>query len=205
MVNCKACGKEIAKGVKKCPHCGKDQRNFFMRYKIITGILVIVLLIGIGGDDELSSSVITENTETIKTTEDAVKNNSEVSETSPKENVDQVEKNQEEQKEDVKEKSVPREYKAALDKAEIYSDTMYMSKVGIYKQLISEYGEGFPEEAAQYAIDNIVTDWKRNALEKARIYADEMSMSDSSIYEQLISEHGEGFTKEEAQYAIDNL
>lgn len=200
MVNCKACGKEIAKGVKKCPHCGKDQRNFFMRYKIITGILVIVLLIGIGGDDELSSSVITENTETIKTTEDAVKNNSEVSETSPKENVDQVE-----QKEDVKEKSVPREYKAALDKAEIYSDTMYMSKVGIYKQLISEYGEGFPEEAAQYAIDNIVTDWKRNALEKARIYADEMSMSDSSIYEQLISEHGEGFTKEEAQYAIDNL
>lgn len=205
MVNCKACGKEIAKGVKKCPHCGKDQRNFFMRHKIITGILVIVLLVGISGNDEPLSSVITENTETIKTTEDAVKNNSEVSETSLKENVDQVEKNQEEQKEDVKEESVPREYKAALNKAEIYSDTMYMSKVGIYEQLISEYGEGFPEEAAQYAIDNIATDWKRNALEKARIYADEMSMSDSSIYEQLISEHGEGFTKEEAQYAIDNL
>lgn len=48
LVNCKACGKEIAKGVKKCPHCGKDQRNFFMKHKIITGILVLVILAGIG-------------------------------------------------------------------------------------------------------------------------------------------------------------
>lgn len=44
MVNCKACGKEIAKGVKTCVHCGKDQRNFFMKHKIITVILAIVIL-----------------------------------------------------------------------------------------------------------------------------------------------------------------
>lgn len=59
MVSCKACNKEIAKGVKKCPHCGKDQRNFFMKHKILTGILVVVLLAaigsGIGGDDKPSS------------------------------------------------------------------------------------------------------------------------------------------------------
>ncbi len=77
MVNCKACGKEIAKGVKKCPNCGKDQRNFFMRHKIITGILVIVLLAGIGGamggDDKPSSSGTTVDTGAIKTTEDTVK------------------------------------------------------------------------------------------------------------------------------------
>ncbi|WP_207652685.1 DUF4352 domain-containing protein [Desulfosporosinus sp. FKA] len=48
MVNCKACGKEIAKGVKKCPHCGKDQRNFFGKHKIITAILVLVIIGGIG-------------------------------------------------------------------------------------------------------------------------------------------------------------
>ena len=48
MVSCKACNKEIAKGVKKCPHCGKDQRNFFMKHKILTGILVVVLLAAIG-------------------------------------------------------------------------------------------------------------------------------------------------------------
>lgn len=49
MVNCKVCGKEIANGVNKCVHCGKDQRNFFMKHKIITVILAIVVIAGIGG------------------------------------------------------------------------------------------------------------------------------------------------------------
>lgn len=48
MTECKACGKEIAKGVKKCVNCGKDQRNFFMRHKILTGGLALVLLFIIG-------------------------------------------------------------------------------------------------------------------------------------------------------------
>ncbi|SKC17320.1 Host cell surface-exposed lipoprotein [Lysinibacillus sp. AC-3] len=82
---------------------------------------------------------------------------------------------------------------------------MSMSKAGIYNQLTSEHGEKFPAEAAQYAVDNIVFDWKGNALKKAQIYAEKMSMSDSAIYQQLTSEYGEKFTPEEAQYAIDNL
>lgn len=49
MTTCKACGKEIAKGVKTCPHCGKDQRNFFMKHKIISIIGIIVVLCIIGG------------------------------------------------------------------------------------------------------------------------------------------------------------
>ena len=48
MTNCKACGKEIASGVKKCVHCGKDQRNFLMQHKVITGVLVVILLAIIG-------------------------------------------------------------------------------------------------------------------------------------------------------------
>ncbi|PUB05901.1 host cell surface-exposed lipoprotein [Paenisporosarcina sp. OV554] len=82
---------------------------------------------------------------------------------------------------------------------------MHMSKAGIYDQLTSEHGENFPPEAAQFAIDNIVFDWKENALKKAQSYAETMNMSDSAIYDQLISEYGEKFTPEEAQYAIDNL
>lgn len=108
-------------------------------------------------------------------------------------------------KAEAKEESIPREHKAALKKAETYAEMMHMSKAGIYDQLTSEYGENFPKEAAQYAIDNIVWDWKENALKKAETYAEMMSMSDSAIYEQLISEYGEKFTKEEAQYAVDNL
>lgn len=46
--SCKACSKDIAKGVNKCPHCGKDQRNFFMKHKIITGILALIVLGAIG-------------------------------------------------------------------------------------------------------------------------------------------------------------
>ena len=48
LVNCKSCGKEIAKGVKKCVNCGADQRNFFSRHKILTGILALAIIIGIG-------------------------------------------------------------------------------------------------------------------------------------------------------------
>lgn len=44
LTNCKACGKEIAKVVKKCIHCGKDQRNFFMKHKIFTVSFVIFFL-----------------------------------------------------------------------------------------------------------------------------------------------------------------
>lgn len=91
----------------------------------------------------------------------------------------------------------------ALKKAQSYSSTMHMSKKGIYNQLTSSV-EGFSKEAAQYAIDNINTNWNDNALEKAKSYQNMMSMSKKGVYNQLISS-AEGFTKEEAQYAIDHL
>lgn len=95
------------------------------------------------------------------------------------------------------------EEKNALKKAETYSNSLHMSKQGIYNQLTSSV-EGFTKEAAQYAIDNIEVDWNKNALEKAKTYQTSMSMSSKAIFNQLISSV-EGFTKSEAQYAIDNL
>ncbi|CAN2249099.1 DUF4352 domain-containing protein [Bacillus vallismortis] len=62
LLHCKACGQEIAKGVKKCPNCGKDQRNFFMRHKIITFILaivVIIILANIGNSEDSQASTTT--------------------------------------------------------------------------------------------------------------------------------------------------
>lgn len=99
----------------------------------------------------------------------------------------------------------PMEYLNALAKAQTYSDMMHMSKQGIYDQLVSEYGEAFPADAAQYAIDHLEADYFANALEKAKTYAEMMNMSKSAIYDQLVSEYGEQFTPEEAQYAIDHL
>lgn len=101
--------------------------------------------------------------------------------------------------------NIPTEYKSALNKAESYSELMHMSKAAIYDQLVSEYGEQFSEEAAQYAMDNLVADWNANALAKAESYSETMHMSKAGIYDQLTSEYGEQFTAEEAQYAVDNL
>ena len=101
--------------------------------------------------------------------------------------------------------SVSAEYRNALAKAQQYSDMMHMSKRGIYDQLTSEYGEKFPADAAQYAIDNVEADWNANALEKAKLYQDQGSMSKSAIHDQLTSQYGEQFTESEADYAIANL
>ena len=43
----------------------------------------------------------------------------------------------------------------ALKKAKVYQETMAMSPSAIYDQLVSEYGEKFTEEEAQYAVDNL--------------------------------------------------
>ena len=100
---------------------------------------------------------------------------------------------------------LPREYRNALVKAQLYVDTMHMSKARLYDQLTSPYGEGFSAEAAQYAVDHVKADWKANALKMAEIYSSTMHMSKARIYNQLTSEYGEKFTAEEAQYAIDNV
>ena len=98
--------------------------------------------------------------------------------------------------------SVPKEYRNALHKAENYSKMMHMSKQRIYDQLTSEYGEKFDAEAAQYAIDSVVTDWNQNALQTAVDYLDYSSFSYPGLYDQLVYE---GYTAEQAQYAISNL
>lgn len=62
--------------------------------------------------------------------------------------------------------------------------------------------EKFTEEQAQYALDNINTDWNENALKKGESYLKISSFSKDELYDQLIFE---GFSSEQAQYAVDNL
>ena len=57
---------------------------------------------------------------------------------------------------------------------------------------------------AQYAVDNLKANYKKNALEKAKDYADTQDMSNDAIYNKLTSDI-ERFTDEQAQYAIDQL
>jgi len=48
MKKCKSCQKEIDAKAKKCPHCQTDQRNWFLRHPILTGLLIL-LVIGLIG------------------------------------------------------------------------------------------------------------------------------------------------------------
>lgn len=183
MIQCKSCSKEIASNAKSCPGCGaKNKKPIYKRpWFIVVAFFVIVGAVSGSGNDSSEPS-----------NNGAVATGQVISQDQNAEEVSTEEK-------------VPTEYKSALKKAKSYSDTMNMSKAGIYDQLTSEYGEKFTAEAAQYAIDNVEANWKENALKKAKSYQEDMSMSPSAIYDQLISNYGEKFTEEEAQYAIDNL
>ena len=64
MKHCKECDAEISKTAKECPKCGKDQRNFFAKHKVLTFILAIII-IGVvsaaGGDTSTSNNPNNEN------------------------------------------------------------------------------------------------------------------------------------------------
>lgn len=157
--------------------------------KVWFWILAVIIVVGISGSlGSNDNATVVANNETKENTQTT--------------NETQNDQAQEETKE---EKSVPKEYENALNKAQIYSDTMYMSKKAIHKQLTSEYGEKFSKKAADYAMENLKANYKKNALEKAKTYQNDMSMSKDAIYDQLISDYGEQFTKKEAQYALDHL
>lgn len=147
-------------------------------YGPIAAVAAALLLVGCGADMDAASEEEAPATEEVQT---------------------------EEVVEEEAEPEVSKEFQNALTKAEQYSDTMHMSKAGIFDQLTAEYGEGFSEEAAQYAIDNIDADWNANALAKANEYQDSMAMSPDAVREQLVSDYGEKFTAEEADYAVANM
>lgn len=168
--------------------------------KVLKGIVIVLLALVIlgaifgGGDKDEKTPVADVQKQEVKQEE------------KKQDTLDLTNKEEEEEKEEAPdEPKVSKEYKNALKKAENYAEIMHMSKKAIYEQLTSEYGEHFPADAAQYAIDTLEWDYKENAYEKAKDYQDTMSMSINSIKEQLTSEYGEQFTEEEAQYAIDKL
>ncbi len=195
LIQCKTCSKEISSNAKTCPSCGaKNKKPIYRKVWFWVLIVIVIGAFANGGSDD--SELATTNKQEISQNQKTVENVPVEEKVKVKETVAVEEK---------VEKTVPTEYKSALNKAKTYSDIMSMSKAGIYDQLTSEYGEKFSKEAAQYAIDNVKADWKGNALKKAQTYQKEMSMSPNAVYDQLISENGEKFTAEEAQYAKDNL
>lgn len=68
MKTCKECNTEISSKAKKCPECGVDTRNWFMKHKIISAIIIIIILAGIGSltGGENKDNITTSNTSSQK-------------------------------------------------------------------------------------------------------------------------------------------
>lgn len=73
MKRCKSCQSEIDAKATKCPHCQADQRSWFRRHPILTGLLVL-FVIGIigaagggGGKNEKSSQPTSQKEEAKET------------------------------------------------------------------------------------------------------------------------------------------
>ncbi|WP_426423302.1 Ltp family lipoprotein [Pediococcus acidilactici] len=152
-----------------------------------------------GDEDDTDSN----STDSSKDSESQESKESESQES--KESESQESKSQEPESKAPSTSKVSTEFKNALETAKDYSDSMHLSKAAIYDQLTSTDGEGFPADAAQYAIDNLKADYNKNALETAKTYSKEMHMSTQEIRDQLTSADGEQFTASEADYAIQHL
>lgn len=91
------------------------------------------------------------------------------------------------------------EYGNAIDCAQDYVNLMSFSRQRLISQL--EY-EGYSNEAAVYAVDNIRVDWNSECAQCAQDYLNFMSFSRQGLYDQLAYE---GFTDEQIQYGLSQV
>lgn len=91
------------------------------------------------------------------------------------------------------------EYGNAIDCAQDYVNLMSFSRQRLISQL--EY-EGYSNEAAVYAVDNIRADWNSECAQCAQDYLNFMSFSRQGLYDQLAYE---GFTDEQIQYGLSQV
>lgn len=75
---CPKCGEEIQVSAKRCKHCQADLRNWFVRHKILTGILALIVIgiiaSAVGGDNDKKQDSTTQNKPKAEVSE-AVPNN----------------------------------------------------------------------------------------------------------------------------------
>ena len=100
-------------------------------------------------------------------------------------------------KEDETKQEVTLGMENAKDTAQSYIDNLGgFSKERLIEQL--KY-EGYTDDEANYAVNNIVVNWKEQCAMSARSYLDYSSFSRSGLYDQL---EYEGFTHEEIEYGL---
>lgn len=87
----------------------------------------------------------------------------------------------------------------AVAKAESYLTYQAFSKKGLVNQL--KY-EGFSDDDAKYAVNNVTVNWTEQADKKAQSYLEHQAFSKSGLIGQL---KFEGFTAEEATHGAESV
>ncbi len=103
---------------------------------------------------------------------------------------------------EAQDEAIPTEYRNALQQANVYANSLNMSRKGVFQQLVSEDGGKFSKAAATYAVQYVQTNWKENAIETATVYYEHLGMSRGAVYDQLREEK---FTKKQAKWAVEQL
>ena len=162
------------------------EKKFYKKpwFLIFAGIIILSIIMSQGDDkkkETLKESMIETEKETVRETE--------------KETVRETEK------ETVREtgKEISLEFKNAHNSALSYLDYTSFSREGLINQL--EF-EGYSNESAIYAVDNIPVNWNEQAAKKAQEYLDYSSFSRQGLLDQLIYE---GFTDEQALYGLEEV
>ena len=91
------------------------------------------------------------------------------------------------------------EQKNAIKQAENYIAMMPFSKTGLINQL--EF-EGYSNEDATFAAENITVDWRAQAVKHAETYVETMAFSRQGLIDQLVFE---GHSQEDADYAATEV
>lgn len=91
------------------------------------------------------------------------------------------------------------EYGNAIKCVQDYVDIMSFSRQRLISQL--EY-DGYSNEAAIYAVDNIRVDWNSECAQCAQDYLDFTAFSRQGLYDQLAYE---GFSDEQIQYGLSQV
>lgn len=211
MTTCKACGKEIAKSAKVCPHCGAKQKN-----KVLGIVLLIAgILISVGACSSMISGTDNTKSETSSTTQEANVSSGNESVATQDTSISAVAEEATEQEDETTEVAESAEpsmtvgQKNAVRSAREYLKSMPFSRQGLIDQLSSEYGSGYTVEEAEFAVSylesNNEVDWYEQAVKTAENYVDMMGFSRDGLIDQLSSDYGSKFTVEEAEYAADAL
>lgn len=171
MINCKVCGKEIAKSAKVCPHCGaKNKKPIYKRIWVwLLGVIIIFGgLMSCGGEDTSTNNTdvqIKDTKEEVEKVEEKIS----IGEKNAKEKAESYLKIMDFSKEGLKEQLefegfTPEEieyavnnckvdwFEEAAGKADTYLDMMSFSREGLYDQL--EF-EGFTPEEIEYGLKSV--------------------------------------------------